>query len=67
MDVSAGVMAMDCSTAGKTVSNAEFEVIEPDVAVIAVEPVAFLSANPVGSMVATVGSDEVQLTEAVTF
>jgi hypothetical protein len=67
IEMSAGVTAMDCSTAGKTDNDAEFETMDPEVAVIVVEPVPLLLACPVASIVATNGSEEAQFTELVTF
>ena len=67
IETSAGVIARDWSTAGKTVNNAEFEMIAPDVAVILAEPVPLPVANPAASIVATVGNEETQLTVPVTF
>jgi hypothetical protein len=67
IEMSAGLTAMDCSTAGNTVSNAEFETIDPDPAVIVVEPVPQPLARPIASIVATVDNEEAQFTEVVTF
>jgi hypothetical protein len=53
MVVFAGVMAMDCSTAGSTVSDAELETIDPNEAVIVVGPVLSVPARPVAFTVAT--------------
>jgi hypothetical protein len=64
---SAGLTATDCNTAGRTVNSAEFEIIDPDVAVMVVEPVALLLANPEASIVANTGDEEAQLTELETF
>ena len=53
MVVFAGVMAMDCSTAGSTVSDAELETIDPNEAVMFVGPVLRVPAKPVAFTVAT--------------
>ena len=70
MDGSAGVMAIEASTAAVTVRVVEPE-IEPEVAVIFVVPVARLLASPFVPVllliVATVAADELHCTMVVRF
>ena len=63
----AGVKAIDCSAAGRTVREAVFEEIDPDDARMLEEPVPVLVANPLELMVATWGALETQVEVLVTF
>ena len=63
----AGVIAIDWSTAGSTVNDTEFAVIEPVEAVMLVLPSPPLWARPTALIVATDGAEEVQVTRLVTF
>jgi hypothetical protein len=58
---------MDCKAAGNTVSEAVFEVIDPEDTRMPVEPVPVLVANPLRLIVATEGTVENQVTPLVTF
>jgi hypothetical protein len=62
----AGVTAIDCSVAPVIVSRVE-PVMEPEVAVMVVVPVARAFANPPVLMVAAVALLELQVTELVRF
>jgi hypothetical protein len=60
-----GVVAIDVSTAGVTVSVADDEVTESNIAVMAVDPTSTAVARPVLLIVATVVLDELQIADAV--
>ena len=61
---SAGVTAMEATTAGVTVSVVE-PLTVPSVAVMVEEPVVSVEARPLPEMVATVVFDDAQVTELV--
>ena len=63
-DAFAGVTAIETSAGWLTASAAD-PVIEPELAVIVAFPIPVPVANPVVSMLATPGAEEVQLTELV--
>lgn len=62
----AGVIAMDTSCAGETVSTV-VPATEPDVAEIVVLPTAALLATPAAEIEATAPADELQVTAEVMF
>jgi len=63
----AGVTAIETSVGAVTVSTAVFEVIDPLLAVMFVEPAATPVATPVDAIVATVVLDDAHVTELVMF
>ncbi|HUI67458.1 MAG TPA: hypothetical protein VL087_04555 [Nitrospirota bacterium] len=65
MVVLVGVVAIDVSTAGVTVSVADDEVTESDIAVIAVKPKSTAVASPVLLTAAIVVLDELQIADFV--
>ena len=67
IELFAGVMAIDWSTAGSTVNDAGGEVIDPVEAMMFVAPVPVLVARAVALIVATDGAVDVQVTRPVTF
>lgn len=62
IDAAAGVMVIDCKTAGSTDSDALFDAIDPSEAEMLVLPTPVAVASPVAPSVATVGAEEVHVT-----
>lgn len=67
MEELAGATAIDCRTAGRTVRDAEFEVIGPDEAEMIVEPSPSVAAKPVDPIVATDGAEDAHVTTVEMF
>ncbi len=67
IELFAGVIAIDWSTAGSTVNDAGFEVIDPCRSNDVCRSVSPLWARPAALMVATDGAADVQVTRPVTF
>lgn len=63
----AGDTTIDCRAAGKTVSAAVFDMIDPEDARMLVEPIPALVANPLVLIVATEVALDTQVTPLVTF
>jgi hypothetical protein len=66
MDWFAGVTAIDFKAAASTVSDAEFEPVDPNDALTVAVPAPWLVANPAVLIVATVGAEEFQIALFVT-
>ena len=64
MDAAEGVTVSDSSAGGATDKTADAE-MEPELAVIAVVPMALALASPVALTLATVPDDELHVTEPV--